>query len=274
MAMGGLMRAFGDSDRAPARITQPQAYFLGSLHGIVGSVIAHYHRQRSGEGQHVDVSCQEAVVLTLMNFSEVWDMLKYNYKRQGPFLSRGRPAPLGPLLTQHVYACQDGFAVGYILGGAQAGMVISSRALMEWANSLGYALEFKDYDWTKLDMGSVPQSEINRVQEALQPFLLTRTKAETMEMSLEKSVLFVPITDAKDIMESPQFKAREFFVPVAHPELGETITYPGFSIKITGFPYEPQRRAPLIGEHNEEIYVGELGFTREELARLKASKVI
>ena len=201
-------------------------------------------------------------------------MLRINYERAGPFVARARAAPLGTLLVQHVYACKDGFAQGYIFGGAQAGLVASSRALAEWANSFGYALELKDYDWTKLDMGTVPQAEMSRVLGTLQTFLLTRTKAELMEKGVEMSILTMPITDARDVVESPQFRAREFFTEAAHPELGGAITYPGFPVKVSGLPYLVRRRAPLIGEHNEEVYIEELGFSREELARLKASQVI
>ena len=280
--MGGLMQVWGDPDRAPLRASQPQAFCHGNIHAALGSVMAHYYRRSTGEGQHVDVSCQEAVVLALEVYNPTWDIMRLNLKRSGGLRPRARPAPLGNVLTQHVYTCRDGFVLGFILGGAQAGNVVSSRALTEWANGFGYALELKDYDWTKFDMATVPQSEVNRVQDALGSFLLTRTKAEIMGKAVEKSILFVPITDAKDVMESPQFKAREFFVPVAHPELtsasfiepGQSITYPGFPVKIAGFPYMPQRRAPLIGEHNKEIYVGELGFSREELARLKANRII
>jgi len=272
--MGGLMRVFGDSDRAPVRISQPQAFFLGSIHGVVGSVAAHYYRQGTGQGQHIDVSCQEAVMLALNFVVQYWDMIKYNYGREGAFMSRVRAAPLGLLLTQHVYACKDGYALAYILGGAHAGMVASSRALQEWANSLGHALELKDFDWTKLDVGTVTQAEMNKVRDAMQAFLLTRTKAEIMDRGVDQGILIVPITDAKDITESPQFKARQFFVQVEHPELGQAITYPSLPVKATGLPYQPQRRAPLIGEHNEEVLVGELGFTGEELARLKMGRVI
>jgi crotonobetainyl-CoA:carnitine CoA-transferase CaiB-like acyl-CoA transferase len=213
-------------------------------------------------------------MLALLNYAEVWDILKYNTKREGAFMARARPTPLGPLLCRHVYGSKDGFALGYLQGGAQAGMVLSSRAVTEWANSLGYALELKDYDWTKLDMGTAPQSEMSRVQSALERFLLTRTKAEIMEKAVERSILLFPVTDAKDIMESAQLKSREFFLQVEHPELGQAITYPGFPVKVSGMPYRMQRRAPSVGEHNEEVYIRELGFTRDELARLKASQVI
>ena len=274
MGMGGMMQVLGDPDRPPVRISQPQAFFLGSVHGVVGSLMAHHWRQSTGVGQHVDVSCQQAVVLSLMNFTESWDIVQFNTKRQGGSIGRARPTAFGPLVTQHIYACRDGFVVGYIYGGAQAGMVASSRAMMEWANSLGFAQELVGYDFTKLDLGTVPQLEMNRVQDALQAFLLTRNKAEIMDRAMENSILCIPVTDAKDITQSPQFKVREFFAYAAHPELRETIAYPAFPVKVSGFPYQVQRRAPLIGEHNREVYIGELGFSREELSRLKANKVI
>ena len=274
MAMGGLMQIFGDPDRPPVRISQPEAFFFGGLHGALGSVMAHYYRQSTGEGQHVDVSCQEAMTLALSAYCESWELLKIELRREGAFLARARPAPAGNLVRREVFACRDGFVIGSIAGGAQAGYVMSSQALTEWANSLGYALELKDYDWARLDMATVPQAEMGRVEGPLARFISTRTKAEMAEKNIEKSIMMIPVTDAKDVVESLQFKARGFFVEVEHPELGEIITYPGFPIKMTEWLYRPQRCAPLIGEHNEEIYIGELGFSREELVQLKASKVI
>jgi crotonobetainyl-CoA:carnitine CoA-transferase CaiB-like acyl-CoA transferase len=201
----------------------------------------------------VDVSCQQAVARALMIAAEYWDLLKVNYRRQGACSLSARPEPLGVLATKRVYPCKDGYVYAMIAGGAQAGMVASSKAMTRVANRNGYALELKDYDWTKLDYSSVSQEEVNRIQDALNDFFLSRTKQELFDEAIKNSILIVPINDVTDIMKSPQLEARKFFVAVQHPELGESITYPGFPIKITGFTYHPQRRAPLIGEHNEEI---------------------
>ena len=69
-------------------------------------------------------------------------------------------------------------------------------------------------------------------------------------------------------------KAREFWVEIEHPELGTTITYPGAPYKSNVPNYEIRGRAPLIGEHNQEIYEKELGITPAELARWKETGVI
>ena len=274
VGMGAMMQLYGYPDRAPVRISQPQAFFLGSLHGVVGSMMAHYYRGATGEGQYVDVSCQQAVILSLMTEAEYWDMMKVNIKRQGPGSMIPRPEPLGVLFQRRVYPCRDGYVIWLPSGGAQAGQVASCQALTRAANRDGYALELKDYDWTKLDYATVPRAEVERVTGAMASFLVTKTRQELLDEAVREDILLVPFNDARLIMESPQLKAREFFIPVAHPELGESVTYPGFPIKMTGFPYEPQRRAPLIGEHNEDIYIGELGFNREQLGLLKARGVI
>ena len=275
MAMGGMMRILGDADRPPVRIScDPQSYFLGSLHGALGSMVAHYHRELTGEGQHVDVSCQQAVVLALMIAAEVWDILKFNYRGMGPVIISVRPTPPGPLFMRFIYPCKDGHVLVWFGGGAQAGIVASTRALVEWANTEGMCLELKDYDWPGLDAQTVPQEEADRLVSIITEFLKTKTKAELLEEALKKSMLIAPASTMKDVTESPQLAVREFWEKVEHPELGEVITYPGAPVKMAETPWRIQRRAPLTGEHNDEIYQKELGFSREQLALLKARGVI
>jgi crotonobetainyl-CoA:carnitine CoA-transferase CaiB-like acyl-CoA transferase len=105
-------------------------------------------------------------------------------------------------------------------------------------------------------------------------FLKTRTKDELLEEALKRSILLAPIQHIGDLVQSDQLKARDFWVDVAHPELDATLSYPGFPIKLTDHPYHVRRRAPRIGEHNEELYMGELGLSREDLVLLKSQNII
>jgi crotonobetainyl-CoA:carnitine CoA-transferase CaiB-like acyl-CoA transferase len=253
VSMGGMAQLYGDPDRPPVRISVPQAYSLGAIHGVLGSVVTHYHRTNTGIGQHVDVSCQQAVTRTLMIAAEYWDILKVDYKRQGPGSVSARPEPLGPLVTRRIFQCRDGYVYALIAGGAQAGFVASSKAMTRMANQEGYALELKDYDWTGLDVSRTAQEEYDRVQDAFGEYFLAKTKQELFEQAIEHSILLVPISDVTDIMKCRQLGQRKFFVDVAHPELNRSITYPGFPVRIDEFDYAPQRRPPLIGEHSEEI---------------------
>jgi benzylsuccinate CoA-transferase BbsE subunit len=236
-------------------------------------MIAHYHRELTGEGQHVDVSCQEAVVLSLMIVAEIWDMLQYNYRGMGPFYAGARPGGL-PLFSRVVYPCRDGHVFILLTGASQAGMIASSKALVEMANLEGMALELRDYPWHQIDASTITQEELDTLTNAIAEFVKSKTKAELADEALKRGILLAPITTVKDVWECPQFAARGFWQQVEHPELGTSITYPGYPIKMSETPYKVQRRAPLIGEHNEDIYVREMGFSNQEVAALKTRSVI
>jgi len=274
VSMGGMTRLYGELDRPPNRISAPQFYFLGSLHGALGSMTAHYHRELTGEGQYVDVSCQQAVLLSLMVATEIWDLLKVNYRGTGPGGFAPRPTPPGPLFGRAMRQCKDGHVLFGLGGGAQAGRVKSSTEFVKMANAEGYMLEFKDYDWATYDAASITQEERNRMDDSSDTYVITKTKEELFQAALEKEILLIPCSDAKDVVESPQLAAREFWVKVAHPELDDDIAYPGWPVKWTELPpYSPQRRAPLIGEHNQEVYE-EMGLSSEQLVFMKTRGII
>jgi len=263
----------GDADRAPVRISCPQAYFHGGLHGALGSMVAHYHRVMTGEGQHVDVSIQAAVTFTTMIAVEIWDMNKVNMKPSGPFYASGRPAPLGTIYTRWLWPCKDGYVFLYYMGGATAAYARSSKTLIEVANREGYALELRGYNWVNHDKAKISQEDEDRVSRIIEPFLRAKTKAELFEIALKEGILLAPANTTKDLVESPQLAARDYWAQVEHPELGDTIAYPCAPIKLSEAPWTIRRRAPLIGEHNEEVF-RELGFSKDDLALLKASGVI
>ncbi len=83
-----------------------------------------------------------------------------------------------------------------------------------------------------------------------------------------------PVSTAKDILENPQLSAREVWQAVEHPELDTALTYPGSWFKSSRASCKLRRRAPLIGEHNREIYVEEMGISEQDLTRLKEDGII
>ena len=264
MALSGVMWLYGEADRAPLRIPAPQFYLQGGLQGAMGTMLAHYHRELSGEGQYVDQSCQQAVILTLLWSLETWDLWRVNLRGEGPGRLLPRPTPPGPLFSQYIYRCKDGYVV--LLGVGEA--------LVEWANEDGYMLELKDFDWGRVDSRKVTQEEADHRAHLVEEFLITKTKTECLERAVEHSIVLIPVNDVRDVLESPQMAYRGFFKEVEHPELGETITYPAFPVIMNGTYPGIQCRAPLIGEHNEEVYEKELGISREQLVILKNRGVI
>ena len=84
----------------------------------------------------------------------------------------------------------------------------------------------------------------------------------------------VPAHTPKDLLEFPLFKERNFWREIEHPELGTKITYPGGFVKTGTGDCGVRFRAPLIGEHNNEIYHGELKMSAEDTVNLKQRRVI
>jgi len=273
-AMAGFMSTCGEPSEPPHRVSLPQAYLQGSLHAAMGSMIALYHREATGEGQHLDASIQEASFFFTEETMPQWDLCKKNWQRTGIRSYIPRPDPLEPLWVRYIWPCKNGHVNLILFGGAQAGMVNSSAALVEMANNEGMAENLRGYDWTTHDASQISQQERDTIEKAIIAFLRTKTKEELYNAALEKGILLAPLNTVKDVVESPQLAARQYFVEVEHPELGDTITYPGAPVKLSEVPRKISRRAPLIGEHNEEIYERELGFTKEELTRLKEANAI
>jgi crotonobetainyl-CoA:carnitine CoA-transferase CaiB-like acyl-CoA transferase len=97
---------------------------------------------------------------------------------------------------------------------------------------------------------------------------------ELYEGAINRGMQLYPVSNCRALAESPQLKDRGFWEEIDHPELGTTITYPGAWVKMSEARCNIRRRAPLIGEHNQEIYKGELGLSDEELSILKQAGVI
>lgn len=272
-ATGGMMHTCGSADRAPLQATAQQAYCNASAHAAAGTTVALYYREVSGEGQHVDVSVQESAMANTWFWAEVWDLMGMNMPRLGGVMAAPR-ANLPPLIMRLDWPCKDGRVSWGPTGGGWAGGRASSKALVEMANRDGMAMELKDYDWGTLDYSTVTQEEFDRVAGILAAFLATKTKADLFNESIEKGIILSPWSTTKDLLENAHLAYREFWEKVEHPELGEAITYPGAFIKLSEAPWRVWRRPPLIGEHNEEIYVEELGLSKEKVVLLKQAGVI
>jgi crotonobetainyl-CoA:carnitine CoA-transferase CaiB-like acyl-CoA transferase len=100
------------------------------------------------------------------------------------------------------------------------------------------------------------------------------TKAALLQTALERDLLIAPVATVREVLESPQLAARDYWQMLAHPELGRSIRYPGPFGRASATPIRYRRRPPTVGEHNYDIYVDELGFTPERFASLRTGGVI
>jgi benzylsuccinate CoA-transferase BbsE subunit/naphthyl-2-methylsuccinate CoA transferase subunit len=272
-ALGGQAFCTGDEDRPPCRISFPQAYLHAGNHAATATLAALYYREFTGEGQYIDVSMQEAVTWTLMNVVQFWDMMKFNMFRGGSKRRMGGP------IARVLYPCKDGH-MSFLIGGGQLAS-ISMPPLVKWMaeeGKLGAFEERKDWepkDWSeKVDFWSMVQEEVDAQEASIIEFFADKTKAELYEQALKRRIILNPASTTEDLADNIQLKEREFYVGVEHPELEETITYMGAPYRMTETPRRISRRAPLIGEHNEEIFVDELGLPKGELNQLRQNGII
>jgi len=267
-AMSGEMSGWGDIDRPPVKISNTaQAYLNAAADGVIGALVALYERGNTGKGQHIDVSIQESLsIMDGGNRNPAW-------VRTGTVRKRGAPEMANAShRTTRLYPCKDGW-VSWSHGGAS--VLGPSLPLIRWMQEEGMSNEFLDeFDWKRPDFAAISQEEMDKIEEPTARFFMTKTKAELLEGAINKGVMLYPVATTADMLENAQLAAREFWVGVEHPELGATITYPGAFGLCSGTPPRISRRAPLIGEHNLEIFQDELGIPREKLTVLKQAGVI
>ena len=130
------------------------------------------------------------------------------------------------------------------------------------------------YDWDSYNFATLTMEQCQRIEEPVIAFFKTKTKRELLERAVRDGIILAPLNTAEDLVESPQLTARDYWVRLEHPELGDTILYPGAPVKASALPWRTRRRAPLIGEHNDEVYRKELGLSPEQLTALKSRGVI
>ena len=111
------------------------------------------------------------------------------------------------------------------------------------------------------------------VTKAVSEFCLRHTKEELYDEGQKRRIAVTPINTAGEFIESPQTQAREIFVEMRHPVIGKYLQF-GPVPRLSDSPGGIFRTAPLLGEHNEALYCGELGFTKDELIALKSAGVI
>ena len=270
MAASGVLILSGDEDRAPLRMSVPQAYLHASADAAGAALIAYYERLNSGEGQQVDVAAQESIGLAGQS-TALAALVNSDETRR---MAGG--AKMGPIRIPLVWQCKDGLVSCVFLFGAAIG--VFSRRLIDHMFAQGACGQaMKDTDWigygAKLLSGEEPMANYERCKEVIAAFFIGHTKTELFEMARANNLLIAPIATIDDVRRNPQFIAREYWQTVAHPS-GASLTYPGPFARLSGKPIEYKRRAPMVGEHNREVLGAELGLGADAIANLALKGII
>jgi len=269
-ARGGLLAQTGDPDRPPVRISHINfAYLMGAMDAAWATAIALYWRGASGQGQHVDVSIAESIAKTTFMEHEMWEVTGKERDRGSSFYR----VPNSSMVLHTVWETKDGYLYLMVRGGELGAR--ENPLIVKWMDEEGMADDFiKNFNWSELDWRNYTQEEADRVHGYFARFFKSKTKAEIIEGALQRDIILQPICSPRDIVAHPQLRARGYWQKVEHPELGTSIEYPTRFHLPSGSTTRIWRRAPLVGEHNQEIYKAELGFSDQQLVMLKEAGVI
>jgi formyl-CoA transferase len=254
-AMSGLTNLIGEADGPPMTPGYPLGDLIAGIFGALSVMTALYQRDaRGGEGQVIDLALHEAV-FRLLDFDPIqYDQLKTVHRRSG-----NRVAYVAPSST---FKTRDGKYLT-LAASTQSVWLRLCRAIER--DDLTTDPKFVD------NPARVERSEeINGIVGA---WIEKHTRTEVIERFDQCEVAYSPIFDIEDIFRDAQYRAREAMVRVTDPDLGEAIVQnvvPRFS----NTPGSVDFLGPRMGAHNEEIYCGELGYTKERLERLRASGII
>ncbi|OAI38606.1 hypothetical protein AYO38_09285 [bacterium SCGC AG-212-C10] len=259
----------GDKDRPPLGFPFPQSFHHASTEAATGVLVALRERRRSGLGQRIDVSAQEAMTTCTQSFilSSAWNDVALF--RLPPGEMRSKTGLSG------VYPAKDGYvAIGFFFGSGLGPIAVR---FMHWIYEEGMCDERdRDKNWVNymalLASGDETLDELDRIHGVLERFFQSKTKAELLEGALARGLLLFPANTAEDVLSSPQLEARNYWARSGDP--ADTYLYPGPFAQFSESPLQYRRRAPHIGEHNLEILGGELGLTPAEIAGYAARGIL
>lgn len=268
MGFGGFMYVTGDPDRAPLRVGFPHFYLHGAAAAASGAMIAHTQRVATGLGQHVDVSCQEAVARSLANSLAGYAIEGSVIVRQGAYRQMG-----GGAYMRITWPCRDGFVNFQFSGGASSGQSVNN--FVRWMADEGMADEYlQSLDFKALGYGTVTKEMMDRIVPPVSRFLGERTKQQLFEAAIERRILLFPVATLGDILHDPQLEARGFFHQAPWPELDANPTLMGAFARMSATPLKAGGKPPRLGQHNIDVYVKELGLARADLCRLASAGVL
>ncbi|WP_229458952.1 CaiB/BaiF CoA transferase family protein [Massilia glaciei] len=255
--MGGLMSITGERDDLPGGGPQKAGVAITDLmtgmYATVAVLAALTHRDRTGEGQHIDMALLDVQVAMLANMGS-------NYLNSGmpPKRMGNAHANIVPYQT---FACADGHIIVATGNDSQYQKFVEVGA--------------------RPDLAADPRFATNplrvRHRDILVPLLAgmvaTRTRAEWIDQLEAAGVPCGPINDIGDVFENPQVKARGVAIEMDHPSAGK-VTLVRSPMKLSATPTAAHRAPPLLGQHTDEVLREVLGRSDAEIAQLRAGGVL
>ena len=249
-AMSGLMYHSGDSDREPLRNALDQSLYVAGANAAAATLVAVFARLTSGKGQHVDVSVAECLAAHL-----VQPVPYHNFMGA----TKGR-RPVRGSGFEELMPARDGYVVPSVQG-SQPWETVADLIGLEELHDPRFAS----------GAGRIANGE--ELKTLLIEGLAQWDRLPLFLASGERRLVFGMAQDAGDMVACPHLAARGFYHEVDHPVAGAA-TYPGMAVALSDRPQQAPAPAPLMGQHNGDVYGGELGLGPDELSALRYVGVI
>jgi crotonobetainyl-CoA:carnitine CoA-transferase CaiB-like acyl-CoA transferase len=257
-AMGGEMYSTGIDSREPLKLGGNVVQYQAGTVAAVATMGAFYAAECQDVGQHVDVSIME----TQAGSTDRRSIYLMGYICAGVLTTRWPPpreAVRMIILPQGVYPCADGF--------------INTLSLPQWWPRYLQALgmpELKDDPRFENIFSVEAGLEFDAIWYS---WLADHTKEELFEKFLEAKIASAPVNSPADLLRYSHLRDRQYFTEIDHPQTGK-VEYPGAPFRMSESPWEVRHPAPLLGQHNEDVLCGALGYSREELVKLREGGII
>jgi crotonobetainyl-CoA:carnitine CoA-transferase CaiB-like acyl-CoA transferase len=251
--MGGAMCSTGVGDCEPVKKGMNVIQHQGGYMAATGTIIAFYGARMQGVGQHIDVSLMETQMAAIDR--RMSELLAYEYNKE----LTPRMDIAGLLQYPYgIFPCKDGYVD--VAGGFMFLDRIERVLKMALMENYGGANQF---DETRREefLGTI-----------WYPWLMERSRTEIVEACQAGRVLSAPINTTEDLLSDPQFRGRGFWSEAEHPVVGK-LTYPGRPAVCSELPWKIRHTAPLLGQHNEEVYTS-LGYSKQDLVKLREGGII
>ena len=251
-AMGGLMYITGDPEREPLHMAARLAQYGAGQNAFAGTMGALLYRDISGAGQHVDVAISEYLATILENALSQYSYTGSNFRRTG---NRGYGrAAWGP------YPCRDGY-VGVIAG--------PDHKWPEMAELMGIAELAEDRFGDRAGRGE----NADELDALMLPWLMSHDRHDIFERAQNRGLAFAYVATPEDILGWEHLRERSFFTGVEHPAAGR-LEHPTMPWRVSGEDGWNLDAAPALGQHNNDVYCGMLGYSKEDLVRMRGMGVI
>ena len=252
-AMGGLRHLTAEPGRVPVRVGVSIGDTLAALHGVIGVMMALYHRKvNGGTGQVIDVALHEAVF-------NVMESLLPEYSAFGAVREAAGSALPG-IAPSNAYACTD----GWVLVAGNGDSIFKRLMNAIGRDDLGAAPDLAD------NAGRV--ARVAEIDAAIGAWTHGKTVQQVMDALAAARVPAGKVYTARDIAEDPHYRARDMILRQATRD-GDTVEVPGIVPKLSATPGTVRASAPHVGDDTDSV-LREMGLSSEQIAALRDKEII